>query len=92
MRVYIITYDIKLAWLRNYKPFFAAIQSYPHWMHHMDNTWFIVTDATPEQIYSSLAPYIYADCRILIARVTSDYFGLLSQDAWTWLNAFRYMM
>ena len=88
-RVYIITYDIRNTWIRNYNPLFNALMSFPHWMHHMDNTWFVVTALTPQQIYNFLAPYIYTDCRILVTRFTSDYFGLLDQDAWNWISTHR---
>jgi len=92
MKVYIITYDIKLAWLRNYNPLFKALMSFPNWMHHMDNTWFIVTNNTPTGIYNKLQPHLFADSRILIAQVTSSYFGLLSQDAWDWLEKYKHLM
>jgi len=92
MRVYIITYDIKGTWIRNYNPLFNALRAFPHWMHHMDNTWFVVSDLTAEDIYNNLRPHIFVDSRLLIVAITRDYYGYLNQDAWSWLDTYRHLM
>jgi len=89
MKIYIITYDLRLTWLRNYNPLFNLLRSFPHWMHEMDNTWFIVSDLTAQEIYNACAPYIFTDCRIVIARFRGEAFGLLSPTGWEWINRHR---
>ena len=88
-RLYIITYDLKFAWLRNYNPLFNLLRTFPYWMHEMDNTWFVVSNLTPLEIYNACTPYIFTDCRIVIARFRGEYFGQLSQQGWDWLESHR---
>jgi len=88
-KVYIVTYDLKYKWLRNYQGLYNQLQAFPAWMHHLDNTWLIVSEQTPEQIYNLLAPQLGDDCHILITRVTRDYFGLLPEEAWQWLTSHK---
>jgi hypothetical protein len=52
----------------------------------MDNTWFVVSDLQPIEIYNRLAPRIFDDCHIVIQRMTSENYGLLPTDAWTWIR------
>ena len=60
-RIYIVSYDLQNKFLRNYNGLYNTLQSFPFWMHYMDNTWFIISDLTPEQIYNLLAPHIFND-------------------------------
>lgn len=86
-RVYIISYDLKLKWLRgNYSNLYNTLESFPSWMHYMENTWFVESNLTPTQIYKLLAPSLFNDCQLIITPMTSDYFGLLQPDAWTWIK------
>lgn len=87
MRVYIVTYTLRLTWLRNYENLYSALRRFPHWMHYIDNTWFIASEWTAQEIYGYLAPYIFEDSKILITRFTREYFGLLPQEGWDWINA-----
>ena len=90
--VYIVSYDLRHTLVRNYSGFYGALQSFPSWMHHIDNTWLIVSDVSSKEIYNRLAPHIFTDCHILIMRVTSDYFGLLPDEAWNWINSNRVIL
>ena len=88
-KIFVISYDLRSTFWRNYNGFYGALRSYPHWMHHIENTWLISvpSNTTAVQIYNQLAPYIFADCHILIIEVNpTNYYGILPPDAWTWIE------
>jgi hypothetical protein len=91
-RIYIISYELVNKWITNYNNLYNTIISYGEWMHYIDNTWFIVTDQTPIQIYNSLQPHLRNGCKVIITPMTDEYFGLLPQEAWNWINERSYLL
>ena len=81
-----------MKFLRNYTPLYNKIKSYRPWMHYIDNTWLIITDKDAKQIYQSLNRHLYKDDKVLVTRMTDDYFGSLPKDAWTWIGKNRHLL
>lgn len=84
-KIYIVTYDLKHTLFRNYDGLFKALQSFPY-MHYMENTWFIISERTSQDIYTILSPQLFDDCNLFIMRVNADYYGQLPNEAWDWFK------
>ena len=84
--IYIISYELHSSFFRDYKPLYDAIKSYGVWMHHVENSWLIVTHQDAKAIFNHLGKHIKTDDRLIIARITNDYFGWLPQEAWDWID------
>jgi len=87
--IYIVTYDLKYKWARNYTGLYNVLKSFPSWMHYIANTWLICTEKNPEEICNSLRPHLSSDDNILITRMTNEYFGYLPKEAWSWIKSRR---
>jgi len=82
--VLLITYDLRRPG-RNYKSLHEAIKSAGTWWHHLESTWLIETDASPNQWAEFLRPHMDANDNLLVIRVHKNYQGWLPQQAWDWL-------
>ena len=86
--VLLITYNLNNP-LRDYTSFYQAIQKAEIWWHHLDSTWLIETNATPQQWHEFLAPHLDQSFKdfIFIIEVKRNYWGFLPKEAWEWLAA-----
>ncbi|PYO47147.1 MAG: hypothetical protein DMD72_10760 [Gemmatimonadetes bacterium] len=84
--VLLISYDLNNT-LHNYSPLFEEIKKAGTWWHHINSTWLIETDLTPQQWYERLAPHLYKTDHVIVVRVYRNYFGWLPKQAWEWLAA-----
>lgn len=84
--IYAINYDLSRPG-QNYSELHAAIQQCGAWWHYLGSTWLVDSSKTATEIWNHLAPHIDTNDRVLIIRVTKDYQGWLSRDAWNWIDA-----
>lgn len=83
--ILLITYDLKAPG-RNYEELHETIKSAGTWWHHLESTWLIETNLTPEQWYNNLAKHLDINDLIFIIEVKRNYYGYLPQKAWDWLG------
>ena len=86
MATVLVTYDLKTPGA-DYVGLAAELKSLGTWWHHLESTWFIVTDETPDELFERLRPHLGANDKLLILTVQSAPLqGWLNQRAWTWLD------
>ncbi|MCX8819277.1 hypothetical protein [Vibrio parahaemolyticus] len=85
MKAYSITYDLKSP-NRNYSGLYDAIKATGKWWHYLESTWLVVTDETPQQIWTRLQPSVDNDDNLLIIEVKNNAQGWLPKEAWDWIN------
>ena len=90
MKVYNISYHFKnsniASLLNNRSGLYDELKKFSAWWHYLESTWLIKTEATPNQILEKLQPHLVKDDLILIIEVTTNYQGLLPQEAWDWIH------
>lgn len=87
--VLLITYDLKRP-VQNYAALHEEIKKSGTWWHHLESTWIIQTNETPQQCFARLARHIDQNDSMLIIEVKKNYWGWLPQKAWEWLNGRSY--
>ena len=88
MTVYSVNYDLRIKKNPDYEGLYEEIKRCPAWWHHLESTWLIATDETPEQVYNRLAPHMHRDDSILVIEVTNNYSGWLPPKASEWLRQY----
>ena len=73
--VYCISYDLNSPG-RDYSSLIDGIKSYGTWWHHLDSTWFIVTEhKTASEIRNELGQLIDTNDEILVFKVGNTWAG-----------------
>ena len=85
MPVYVISYDLKKPG-QDYTELHEAIKNIGSWWHHLDSTWLVDTDLTPEQIWQKLDGKIDQNDLLLIHALKPGSQGWLTQKAWNWIS------
>ena len=83
-KVYSISYDLHKPG-QNYSSLHDAIKKFDN-LHVLESQWLVYTDLNPEGIYNQLHPYIDKNDHILINEFSSNYYGYLPKDYWTWIK------
>jgi hypothetical protein len=83
--VLLITYDLNAPG-KNYDRLYEEIKKAGTWWHHLDSTWLIETQSSPQQWYERLAPHIDRNDFLFVIEVERNYWGQLPQEAWEWLR------
>lgn len=86
MAIYCVSYDLNQAG-QNYSGLYEELKKSPNWWHYLDSTWLIYTNETAFQLFGRLQSKIDNNDRVLIIRVTPDYSGWLTQEAWDWIRS-----
>lgn len=65
-----------------------TISTSPAWWHHLESTWLILTNDSPEELTEQLSPHLGDSDHLLIVGVDRNITqsGLLPQHAWDWLE------
>ena len=53
MSILLVTYDLNKP-NQDYETLYEILKSAPSWWHHLDSTWLIRTEETPNQWYQKL--------------------------------------
>lgn len=85
MSVYCVSYDLNKSG-QNYSGLYAELEASPSWWHFLDSTWLISTSETADQLSARLLKKLDTNDRVLVIKVTRDYAGWLTEDAWNWIN------
>jgi hypothetical protein len=79
MATILISYDIHPAMGEACEKVIDAIMSLGTWWHHIESTWIVRCDHTPEQIRDILKQHVGSDDQLLIVDISQDtaaWFGL----------------
>lgn len=84
--VYCIAYDLNTPG-RDYSVLIEQIKSYNIWWHHLDSTWFIVSNKSASEVRDHLSIYIDSNDELLVFKVGPSWAGKgFSEKAYKWLH------
>lgn len=86
--VYIIKYELNQPG-KDYTSLYNALRQYQFIRDNsLHSAWFVSTTWTSQQIYQHIAPHFHVNDRIFITQLhRGEYFGWMTRDVWTWINA-----
>ena len=85
MTSYAINYDLRKPGA-DYQALFDEIKRSQTWWHYLESTWLVVTQETPDQIWSRLVKYVDKNDYLLIIEIRDNCQGWLPKDAWDWIH------
>lgn len=81
-----VTYDLHKPG-QEYTELIAAIKRHRTWWHHLESTWFIVTNKTAASVREDLKQYLDKNDEILVFTVGSYWAGEgFKERAYAWLQ------
>jgi hypothetical protein len=86
MKVFAVNYDLRVRRKPDYKGLEEELQNSPKWWHYLESTWLILTNETPDQLWSRIASHIHDQDRVLIIEVRDNCQGWLPKEAWDWIK------
>lgn len=69
MGILAVSYDLNREPSRRYAELFKALRAFPSWCKATESSWFIQTDATPQQVYEYLKSRLHAWDKITVMPV-----------------------
>ena len=90
--VFAVMYKIDAS-KKDYSALYERIKSFGAWMHYLDSSWLIASDAkrTTKEVYDELVPLIAGESDyLLVFEVKQNWQGWLPKDADTWLKSRSY--
>lgn len=85
MSVYCVSYDLRKAG-QNYNGLYEQLKR-TKWLHPVESTWLIATTESAQQLSDRLWTQLDQNDLLLVIRVTKPYWGVLSKEAWAWIEA-----
>lgn len=88
MAIVLISYDIHPRGSETHEKVATAIRTLGAWWHHLETTWIIECDRTPDEIRDALKVHIGSADQLLIVRVprcAASWFGI-SDSGCRWLE------
>lgn len=83
-RAYLITYDINSN--DNYNLLEKELKKYEKWWHYLERTWIIISEETPQEIWSRIENKINKKNNLLIIEIRKESEGWLPRNAWDWIK------
>lgn len=87
MNVYCVSYDLNKAG-QKYAALYEELKKSSSWWHYLDSTWLIYTSESAKALSDRLKTHLDQNDNLLVIKVTSEYAGWLSQEAWDWINKY----
>jgi hypothetical protein len=87
-RVYSVSYDLRTKGQPDYQGLIEELQGSPGWWHHLESTWLVATEETPDALWARLEPHVHQRDYVLIIEVRNYSQGWLPRQAWDWINSF----
>lgn len=84
--VILVTYDLHKP-VKDYGKLYDAIKNSGSWFHCLESVWLIETNYSGAELGKHLIQFIDRDDRLVAIRVSRDYYGWLSSEAWDWLSS-----
>jgi hypothetical protein len=86
-KVYMVSYDLNKPG-QDYKGLYEELKNSSNWWHYLDSTWLIYTSESAHKLFDRLSPHLDKGDRILVIRVTNEYQGWLTEEAWQWIRQY----
>lgn len=83
--ILLITYDLNKPG-QDYTALYKEIKKAGTWWHHLDSTWIISTNLSPNEWQKRLMKHIDKNDNLLVIEVCKNYQGWLPEKAWKWLH------
>lgn len=87
MVAYLVSYDLKVPG-KKYDDLYSLFKSYPDYYHVLESEWFIASDSSAQEISEAIKKVTDKSDLWFVSKITSGYYGWLSEDAWKWLNKY----
>jgi hypothetical protein len=87
MTVYCVSYDLNKPG-KKYEDLYKELKNSSDWWHYLDSTWLIYTQESASQLSDRIKRHLDDNDTLIVIRVTRDYAGWLTQDAWDWINKY----
>lgn len=83
----LVSYDLS-AQGADYSGLIEELKKSKGWWHYLKSTWIVITNETPEELYSRLEPYKGKEDRLLILEIRRGAAsqGWLPEKAWKWIE------
>ena len=85
----LISYDLNNPG-QNYSALHNEIKKAGTWWHHLDSTWIISTNSSPNEWTERLRKHMDDNDYLLVIEVCENYNGWLPKKAWEWLGNVDY--
>lgn len=85
MAVYNVSYDLRKAG-QDYTGLTEELKRSPAWWHYLQSTWLISTSESAAQLWDRMATHVDSNDSVLIIRVTAEWAGWLTEEAWQWIR------
>jgi hypothetical protein len=87
MRVYSVSYDLRVKTNPKYKALAEELQRSAGWFHLLESTWLVATNETARELWLRLASNLHSTDFIFVAEVKkTNYSGWLVPAAWKWIQ------
>ncbi len=86
-RVYCLSYDLRAPG-KDYAGLIEELKKSPNWWHYLESTWLIYTSESAQQLFSRISGHLDTNDRMLIIKVSPDYSGWLTEEAWQWIKQY----
>jgi len=83
--ILLISYDLNQPG-QNYSGLYREIKKADTWWHHLDSTWIISTNQSPERWTERLMKHLDGDDSLFVVEICNNFQGWLPEDAWKWLS------
>ena len=83
-KIYLVTYNITDKNL--YKELEEELKKSENWWHYIENSWLILTQESPNEIWRRIEEKIDKKSTVLIIEVKKNCQGWLPKNAWDWIK------
>lgn len=83
--IYAINYDLNKKG-QDYSGLYESIKKLGDWWHHLDSLWLVNTTYDAEEIVGAIKEHFDPNDRLLVMKLSKDRQGLLTQQAWDWIE------
>ena len=87
--ILLISYDLNKPG-KNYAGLYKEIKKAGTWWHHLDSTWIIDTNLSPNDWQRRLQKHLDNNDNLLVVEICNNHQGWLPEKAWEWLEARNY--
>ena len=87
LTTYCISYDLTDAQPEEYAELIDHLKTYPTWWHHLESTWFIVSEKKVSEIRDECRVYLPSGSKLIVISVGDTWAGKgFSERAYNWLK------
>lgn len=85
MNVFCVSYDLNKSG-QDYEGVINELKNSTSWWHYLGSTWLIATNESASTLSERIRKHTDTNDSLLVIRVTKDYAGWLTEEAWDWIK------